>query len=411
MVLRLHIYGPAFGLPSIDAECLAAIIYLQECLPADSWRLVACNEPSRNPFQQLPALQDGNSWVAGFEEITEFLQESSNGARSIHQDLNEDQRADKEALHSYIRSRGLPLLDLSLYVSSENYNSCTKSAWSELLSWPQSWIVPHRLRQKAKKRSEHLGLSALDVDSAQEKDKENEGIAAQIPKSLRKPKQTVNGLLGGSVQKTRFRLDAVTADFLDPLQEQLGDKQWLVADTMTSVDCLAIAYLAIMQTPELPQPWLKDALAKRYNKLGRWAAGHTSRAFGPPIDIEQASRGNSAGSKLPWITPESQSWYGIVSIVAASLVSSAPVLRIGYDQNEVQVPAGDKESKHKQKQMAYTKMRNRQIMYSQLLTGCIAAASGYAWLLHLGVLGFPRRTSRLQSSRRNFGEAGMLLGL
>lgn len=29
MVLELHIWGPGFGLPSIDAQCLAAVAYLQ----------------------------------------------------------------------------------------------------------------------------------------------------------------------------------------------------------------------------------------------------------------------------------------------------------------------------------------------------------------------------------------------
>lgn len=34
MVLRLHVWGPALGLPSIDAESLAAITYLAYALPA-----------------------------------------------------------------------------------------------------------------------------------------------------------------------------------------------------------------------------------------------------------------------------------------------------------------------------------------------------------------------------------------
>lgn len=33
-ILRLHVWGPAFGLASIDAECLAAITYAVYALPA-----------------------------------------------------------------------------------------------------------------------------------------------------------------------------------------------------------------------------------------------------------------------------------------------------------------------------------------------------------------------------------------
>lgn len=43
--LELHVWGPAFGLPSIDAECLAAIAYLHTALPSSEWRLVPSNDP------------------------------------------------------------------------------------------------------------------------------------------------------------------------------------------------------------------------------------------------------------------------------------------------------------------------------------------------------------------------------
>jgi sorting and assembly machinery component 37 len=49
MVLQLHVWGPAFGLPSIDAQCLAAIAYCSLALPKDSWEVVASSDPSVSP--------------------------------------------------------------------------------------------------------------------------------------------------------------------------------------------------------------------------------------------------------------------------------------------------------------------------------------------------------------------------
>lgn len=47
MVLELHIYGPAFSLPSIDAQCLAAVAYLNQAVPRHEWALVAgCDSPA-----------------------------------------------------------------------------------------------------------------------------------------------------------------------------------------------------------------------------------------------------------------------------------------------------------------------------------------------------------------------------
>ena len=49
MVLQLHVWGPAFSLPSIDAQCLAIIAYCSEVLPKGSWELVATSDPSVSP--------------------------------------------------------------------------------------------------------------------------------------------------------------------------------------------------------------------------------------------------------------------------------------------------------------------------------------------------------------------------
>ena len=49
MSFELHIWGPAFGLPSIDAECLATIAYLRHCLDDGKWVLVATSDPSISP--------------------------------------------------------------------------------------------------------------------------------------------------------------------------------------------------------------------------------------------------------------------------------------------------------------------------------------------------------------------------
>jgi sorting and assembly machinery component 37 len=57
MVLELHVWGPAFGLPSIDAECLAAIAYLRHCLNDGEWVLVASSDTSVSPTSMFYALQ------------------------------------------------------------------------------------------------------------------------------------------------------------------------------------------------------------------------------------------------------------------------------------------------------------------------------------------------------------------
>ena len=49
MVLELHIWGPAFSLPSIDPQCLAAIAYFSLVVPKEAWVLIPTSDPSVSP--------------------------------------------------------------------------------------------------------------------------------------------------------------------------------------------------------------------------------------------------------------------------------------------------------------------------------------------------------------------------
>lgn len=46
MALELHVWGPAFGLPSIDPECIGTVMYCQRVIPEGQWRLVASYDKS-----------------------------------------------------------------------------------------------------------------------------------------------------------------------------------------------------------------------------------------------------------------------------------------------------------------------------------------------------------------------------
>ena len=52
MVLELHIWGPAFSLPSIDPQCLAAIVYLRRTVPNGEWVLIASSDDAQSPTSE-----------------------------------------------------------------------------------------------------------------------------------------------------------------------------------------------------------------------------------------------------------------------------------------------------------------------------------------------------------------------
>ena len=397
MPLELHVWGPGFGLPSIDAECLGAVAYIRHCLPKGEWAVVANSDARACPLSELPALKDGAKWVSRFNNIIAYLREVSNGDWDLNRSLTRQQQADCIAFTSFIESRGQPLLDLSLYVSSENYNGSTKVALSHVLTWPGSWTIPGQLRDQAKKRSEHLGLSSLDVDAAQKdaESKENTGLTAQIPERLRKPKQTVSKLLGQNAAKDRFRLDAVTAEFMEPVGELLGRKEYLLGDSLSSVDCLAIGYLALMQRPDPPHGWLKAALSEEQSRLGQWSEKTAEVSFQEP---------------LPWLSPIPVLGTERVLAMIENLVAALPVIGRSHATTELpQVRSTSETTIHARKQKAISNLRGGQRQFDQIIFSTLGFGTFIGYMLWTGLLVLPQRTVR--PGRRDFGAAGAMLGL
>ncbi|RMZ92686.1 hypothetical protein DV736_g114, partial [Chaetothyriales sp. CBS 134916] len=369
MVYELHIWGPAFGLPSIDAPCLATVAYLKQCLPRNSWVLIPTSDPSLNPLGQLPALKDGDLWIGGYRDIVIYLRTSSSGEYDLSKDLTNNQQADCAAYASFIEWRAQPILDLSLYVSSENYSQCTKPALANILTWPNSWFVPHKLREMAKKRSEHLGLKGLDIDSGQD-EKGDQGLAAQIPKSLQKPRQTVSSVLGREIGRNKFRLDAVASDFLEPLEEMLGGKKWLVSDSVTSADCLALAYLSLLRgPPDLPQSWLWDTMKSKHPYLEGWVLEKRAECFGPPVSVNLIPENKSSGGteELPWQPPSPREWHDVVNSAVSNIASTTIGPGSFLEKGELQSPQRlqfSQLNKQQQKQQAVIQIHSQRLFYN-----------------------------------------------
>ena len=397
MVLELHIWGSAFELPSIDAQCLAAVLYLRKCLPHDDWVLVPSSDPRASPLGELPALCDGDLWVAGYTGIIDYLRDASDSELDFNKDLDAQHQADIAALSAFIFSRGQALLDLCQYISSDNYHNCTRPALAGILTWPNSWTIPSQLRDQAKKRSEHMGLSSLDVDAAQEEEdkKESAGLTAQIPKSLRKPRQTVTSLLARNQQKNRFRLDAVTEDFFEPLSNMLDTKKWLLGDHVSSADCLALAYLALMHTPQWQHAWLGEALRTKHSKLDEWAHRHVTGTF---------------GTALPWRVPAPRSFPEVCHEVLEACIGSIPVIGSRYSVSEISYTDTKGVDRVKEKHLQMIRLQRRRELYVEVLASSLASAGLIAWFVHQGMLRLPRWT-RAAPAQRRFGEAGALLGL
>ncbi|KLU82632.1 hypothetical protein MAPG_01703 [Magnaporthiopsis poae ATCC 64411] len=364
-ILRLHVWGPAFGLASIDAECLAAIAYLKYVAGPGDYELVATS-PSAVPTNHLPAVHNtlSGEWASGFQGVlglihaaTTTTETGGRGPRAGHRWPSLDSRlnlppaavADSTAHCVFLTAHAAPLLALSLYVSSANWSGATRPAISQVLPFPLGWSEGPARRRAMSRRAEHLDFSDLDTDrDAADPDAIPRDAAARsfIPASLQ-PSRSRGGVSSSMTPeaKARFRLEAAAASVLDVLSACLGTgadaapglgEGWLQGPWAhhqdqdegcsgsggggrppSSFECLAFGYLALMAVPTLPRPWLREIVGQKHADLA---------AF---VDDARAAWFSVEPSQLPWASDEPASFYSFSSSSPKSLLGVAARLVAG----------------------------------------------------------------------------------
>ncbi|KAI9055087.1 hypothetical protein LZ554_000052 [Drepanopeziza brunnea f. sp. 'monogermtubi'] len=413
-MLELHVWGPAFGLPSIDAHCLAAIAYLQQAVPRTEWQLIATSDPALSPTNTLPALRNGNVWIGGFRNIFYYLAQFSAGEWTPDAGLPRQESADCIAFSSFVESHGQSLLDLSLYVSSQNYTEVTRPLYNKIQPFPLPYLTPSSIRAAAKLRTDHLGLSSLDIDTDENTPSPEPSI---IPASLRRPKHTVSSMLAASPEASaRFKLDALATAFFEPLQDLRAGKKFFISDNQfSSLDFLALGYLTLMLVPDLPQPWLARTMREKFPELCEWTEELCDATFGrEKTTLEDAFLVIPGGSKedeqlkrlrgkgqLPWRPSNNRGALDTGKVFVSSLAESIPI----FGQLS--------RSRRTKKQGGSTRDDNVQSsswQYFGLISSVIAGLGlGIGYLFQQGLISLPGEEPG-KSKIRDLGPLGDALG-
>jgi sorting and assembly machinery component 37 len=398
-MLHLHVWGPALGLPSIDAECLAIITYLRSAaLPSTEWNLVPSNDPSVSPSHLLPALHHNGVWTSGFQPIVDYLM-SHRLTRNLDESLSAAQRADSVAVSAYLAARAGPLVDLSLYVSAANWSGVTRPAYSTLLTFPLTWTAVPLIRAEAVKRAEHLGLAELDRDFDPNGGLHLTAGRDALPETFRRhlPAQSIKKTLSEEMtpeQATAIRLYSVTEACIATLEGFMaadttsGEKTQgkprfsSSSDAITSVDCLAFGYLALMRQPNLPRPFLHDCIEKVSPRLCRF--------------VDDMSANHLVAAGLPWSTHEQPGLGRSLGRTIDSTLRHVPTLG-DYYTKEVRRRADENIT-------SLLDATNLVALGSLLAT---SAALGYTYYYYKSVVPFGRRLQTWTSPYRTSRFAGM----
>lgn len=259
---------------------------------------------------QLPALHHDGSWISGFNPIVDYLT-SQSLCRDLDEGLTPSQHADAIAYSSFLRASAAPLLDLSLYVSAANWAATTRPEYSKLLPFPLTWTIPPLIRGEAIKRTDHLGLADLDTDFdpngslhlATGRDALPETFRRHLPAvSKRSVKEEMT-----PEQAAAIRLLSVTGECMTTLDDMLvaGEDDRpprFLRPELSSLDCLAFGYLALMRDAPVPRSFLRDWMTQKAARLSVFVEGiksdHLASHGDLPFDLPGPSTALGLGARM-----------------------------------------------------------------------------------------------------------------
>lgn len=364
----------------------------------------------------LPALHHEGTWVSGYGNVVAHLVShglaadldahlagpfsSPSPSPSPSLSHSSPSKADHVAYTAYLTAHVAPLLDASLYVSAANWSATVRPAYSQLLPFPLTWTVPPLVRADAVARAEHLGLARLDADFDPNGGLHLSAGRDALPETFRRHLPVGGGSKGVRESMTpeeaaAIRLFGITEASLSVLEDALGEIDagdgeggFLGGDRVSSLDCLASAYLTLMRDVPVPRPFLRDWLTQKSPRLCAY------------IDAMKANHAKPTGHAVA--AREQVPALGVAARTLKSCVLNAPGLGEQY-ANEL---------RHRAEQGIKGLGRRAMMIATGLLSA--SAALGYGYLFYKSLQPFGSRVHiwrvrRSGSKLDQFGDLGSML--
>jgi sorting and assembly machinery component 37 len=176
---------------------------------------------------------------------------------------------------SFVSSHASEVIDLYLYVTSTNYTSTTRHAYTEFLPTLLNYIVPPAHCKEAESRTQHLDIvTVLEIGSSESND--TTSISARssgADPTTGFPEKFGFGVKkeGLSAAQKRIRLESMMSRWIDPLEELLGRKKFLLSDeNPSSLDAMALGVFSLILGAEVPDRWAGTIMEDRFPKMAAW---------------------------------------------------------------------------------------------------------------------------------------------
>jgi sorting and assembly machinery component 37 len=240
---------------------------------------------------------------------------------------------------------------------------------------------------------------------------------------LRKPRATVSSLLQEKPENAaQIRLDALATSFYQPLHELRGGKKFFIGQTITSLDCLALGYLALCLYPDLPSPWLAKCMRNKFPRLAAFVHDLQSTIYGrvtledaglTSVHDEAVLRARGKGM-LPWKAPDNGGLAAVGAAFATNLVDSIPIVsqfrRENRIEKEMESEAENDEERQAVAELAAYKRRELFMNIGSVIAG-VGLFIGFIFQQGLIAIGSAAEEVQLEEKGglEQYGEAGAAL--
>jgi hypothetical protein len=152
------------------------------------------------------------------------------------------------------------------------------------------------------------------------------------------------GLLSSPLYAARFKLDALSNELLQPLADQLRNKDYLFGgEKPSSLDCLALGYLALLRYAPVPQAWVAEAIQARYPSINAYIKRLREELLHneeiKPAGVWSVATGKAVasdfGMQLPWASRHPKAFISqfrtvVHDGVLPHALQKAPAVRHGH---------------------------------------------------------------------------------
>jgi len=245
-----------WGLPSIDLRCLTVMAYVR--FTGAPIQFSNCDGPKSLIESDLPVyIAPGDEKVKGSAQcIIQYLRTNHITADF---DLSPSSCADVIAYGHMLERKILPGLLYAFWVDKKNYDSFTRPWYAASLPFYYRWFIPLRMQSKAHGRI----FSLFEMDCVTEEDMES--------------KVYENATTGLTI-----------------LSNKLGDNEYLLGTSPTSLDAIVFGYVATVAKIPFPNAPLHQHLINKCPNLIDYMDRIINVYF--PECSNMGSRGNGNGN-------------------------------------------------------------------------------------------------------------------